>query len=241
MRVSIVTIGDELLAGAVENTNATWIAARLAERGVEVPEIRVIPDDVDRIATTVADHGAAYDAVVVTGGLGSTPDDVTVDGVAAALDREVEPDERTRELVASAVDEIHEEHPEFEFDIDQAALRPAGSEPIENEAGIAPGFVCANVYVIPGIPSEMKPTFERIADEFEGDVRSRTVYSTEAESHLNGVLERVREEFDVAVGCYPSDDKRRKRIEIRSVDPERLEAARDWLADRPETEADPGT
>jgi len=234
MRASIVTVGDELLAGDVENTNATWLASELTERGVDVAEITVIPDDVDRIAGTVAGHRDAFDAVVVTGGLGSTPDDETVEGIAAALDRPVERHDRTYDLIDRTVTAIREEHPDFEFDLDRAARRPAESEAIENEEGIAPGFACEEVYVIPGIPSEMKATFRQVAGEFEGDVAAETLFSTEAESHLVDVLEEVREEFDVAVGCYPGEDKRIKRIKLRSADPGALEAAVGWLVDRPE-------
>jgi len=238
MRASIVNVGDELLAGDVENTNATWLASQLTGRGVEVAEIAVIPDDVDRIADTVAGHRDAFDAVLVTGGLGSTPDDETVDGIAAALDRPVERHDRTYDLIERTVTGIREEYPDFEFDLDRAARRPAGSDPIENEEGIAPGFVCENVYVIPGIPSEMKATFRQVAGTFEGDVAAETLYSTETESHLVGVLETVREEFDVAVGCYPGEDKRIKRIKLRSAERERLDAAVEWLADRPQITRD---
>lgn len=234
MRVAIVTVGDELLAGDIENTNATWLAGKLTERGVNVTEITVVPDAVDRIAETVGDHSDRYDAVVVTGGLGSTPDDVTVDGVATALQVETEQDDRAYRQIAAVVEEIREDHPEFDFDLERAAVRPAGSEPIENDAGIAPGFVCENVFVIPGMPTEMKRTFERIAPEFEGDVFSKTLHSTEAESHLNDVLEGVRTEFDVTVGCYPDEQNERKRIKVRATDPSEVEAAVGWLAEQPE-------
>jgi nicotinamide-nucleotide amidase len=232
MRVSIVTIGDELLAGDVENSNASWLAAQLSERGVDVAEITVIPDDVARIARTVADDGHEYDAVVVTGGLGSTPDDVTVEGIAAGLDRAIELDQQTHQLVEQAVAVIREEYPKFDFDLDRAARRPAGSDPIPNDEGIAPGFVCDNVYVIPGVPAEMKATFEQVAEEFEGEVFSKTLFSTEAESHLNEVLSDVRDEFDVTVGCYPDDDGHLKRLKLTASDPDAVAAAYDWLADR---------
>lgn len=234
MRVTIVTVGDELLAGDVENSNATWLADQLTDRGVDVTEITVVPDAVERIADTVAEASERWDAVVVTGGLGSTPDDVTVEGVAAGLGVETERDERTYQQVATAVDEIREEHPEFEFDLERAALRPAGSEPIRNDQGIAPGFVCENVFVIPGIPSEMKTTFEQVLSEFDGEQFSKTLYSTEAESHLNDVLRRVRSDFDVEVGCYPDEDKRRKRVKVTASDPSDVEAATNWLSGRSE-------
>jgi len=238
MRVSLITVGDELLAGDVENTNATWLARRLTERGTEVREIVVLPDEVDRVATEVRWHGERFNRVLVTGGLGSTPDDVTVEGIADGLGREVGRHERTNQLVTAAVEEIHEEYPDFEFDVERASLRPEGSEVIENEVGIAPGFVVENVYVLPGIPREMHPMFERVADEFEGAMHVRSLYSTQPESHLNEMLTRVAEKFDVSVGCYPGENNERKRITVRSTDRGDVDDAHEWLAARPETEPD---
>ncbi|MFC5136390.1 MULTISPECIES: competence/damage-inducible protein A [Haloferacaceae] len=234
MRVAIITVGDELLAGDIENTNASWLARRLTERGVNVTEITVIPDVVDRIAETIADHSERYDSVVVTGGLGSTPDDVTVEGVAKGLNLDIERDHRTYQQISTAVKEIRNDAPEFEFDLERAALRPRGSEVLENDVGIAPGFVCENVFVIPGMPSEMRSTFEQIVSKFEGDVFTKTLRSTETESHLNEILDGVRTEFDVTVGCYPEEGRENKRIKVRSTNSSVVEAAARWLMEHPE-------
>ena len=94
MRVAVVTVGDELLSGDTANTNATWLCRRLTERGVEVERVLTVPDAVSDIAQVVNESLAAYDAVVVTGGLGPTHDDLTMEGVAAAVGREVEANAR---------------------------------------------------------------------------------------------------------------------------------------------------
>lgn len=234
LRVSVLTVGDELLAGDIDNTNATWLATQLTQQGATVREIVVLPDEVQRVQEAVADHSNRFDAVVLTGGLGSTPDDVTVQAVSAGLGRETVHDEPTYNLVSEEVETIREEYPEFEFDLEAGSKRPAGSTPIENENGIAPGFVVENVFVLPGIPSEMKPMFGRVAEDLRGSLHSRSVLSTEAESHLNDLLNRVDEEFDVFVGCYPDNDEVFKRIKIRGTDPESVENAYSWLLDRPE-------
>lgn len=233
MRVSILTVGDELLAGDVENTNATWLASELTDRGAVVREIVVLPDDIGRLSSAVADHSDRFDAVVVTGGLGSTPDDVTVRGVASALDRDVVRDERTAQLVGETVERIREEYPSFDFDLDRGARRPAGSTPIENEEGIAPGFVVENVFALPGIPDEMRATFQRVADDLAGSLHVRSVVSREAESHLTDLLRSVGTEFDISVGCYPGRDRETKRITVRG-DADVVRAAQSWLLDRPE-------
>ena len=84
-RASIVTVGNELLSGDVENTNGSWLARRLAELGVEVTLIAVVADEIERVAAFVREQAAAVDVVVVTGGLGGTPDDVTRESIAAAF------------------------------------------------------------------------------------------------------------------------------------------------------------
>src|SRR6056297_83961 len=89
MRVALVTVGDELLAGDTVNTNAAWLGTRLAEQGTTVERVTVVPDRLADIARVVNEYRAEYDAVVVTGGLGPTHDDVTMDAVAAAFGREV--------------------------------------------------------------------------------------------------------------------------------------------------------
>ena len=83
---AILTIGNELLAGDVENTNGSWLARRPSRRsGGPVRLIAVLPDDIDAISEFVKTSTQAADAVIVTGGLGGTPDDVTREALAAAF------------------------------------------------------------------------------------------------------------------------------------------------------------
>jgi molybdenum cofactor synthesis domain-containing protein len=101
MRVAVVTVGDELLAGDTENTNATWLCRQLDARGVAVERVTTLPDRVADIARVVNEYRAEYDAVVVTGGLGPTHDDVTMAGVAAAFGTHLEASEAVREWLAA--------------------------------------------------------------------------------------------------------------------------------------------
>src|SRR6478736_5976237 len=82
---AILTIGNELLSGDVENTNGSWLARRLEPAGVDVRLIAVLPDEIEQIATTVREQAGRADLVLVTGGLGGTPDDLTREAVAAAF------------------------------------------------------------------------------------------------------------------------------------------------------------
>jgi len=203
---AVVTVGDELLAGDIENSNATWLASRLTDRGVRVRQIRVVPDEVDEIADAVAELGQSCTFVVTTGGLGSTPGDVTVDAVARALERSLEPHPEAREQVQAAVEEIRKEYPEFDHDVEAGSQYPAGAQIVPNEEGIVPGCVCGNVYVLPGIPDEMEAVFGVVEADFSGATRSRTAYSRTPESHLNDLLNDVRERVAPTVPVGPSEE-----------------------------------
>src|SRR5262245_61297443 len=84
-RAAIVTIGNELVSGDVENTNGSWLARRLGALGVQAALIAVIPDEIDAVAAFVREQATALDVVVVTGGLGGTPDDLTREAISAAF------------------------------------------------------------------------------------------------------------------------------------------------------------
>src|SRR6478609_610550 len=79
---SILTIGNELVSGDVPNTNASWLAKRLAPLGVETRLIAVVPDEIEAIAELVRREALRVDFFVVTGGLGGTPDDLTREAIA---------------------------------------------------------------------------------------------------------------------------------------------------------------
>ncbi|MFT4890999.1 MAG: molybdenum cofactor synthesis domain-containing protein [Halobacteriales archaeon] len=238
MNVAIVTVGDELLAGETENSNATWLARRLSERGCSVERILTVPDDRDVIARYVRDWSEDFDAVVVTGGLGGTPDDVTIDAVADALDRDLAVDEAVRTQLEANSEQFATENPElveaydFDVDLDAAAALPEGGRAVFNEVGWGPGCVVENVYCLPGIPEEMKATFELIADEFGGETASTTLYTPAPEGALVDLLETVRGQFDVRVGSYPSDLDEPARVKITGDDTDAVAAAADWIRDR---------
>lgn len=230
MDVAIVTVGDELLAGRTTNTNATWLCERLDERGVRVERVTTLPDRVPDIARVVNEYRAEFDAVIVTGGVGPTHDDVTMEGVAAALGRSLEEDSE----VLRWLDE-HRGYAREDLTEGTAHL-PKGARPLHNEVGVAPGAALEGVYVLPGVPAEMRGMFETIADEFDGDPRYReVVIADEPESALLDRLEEIRDRFDVTVGSYPGDAV---RISIESGDEETTTSAAAWLRERVEPGGD---
>lgn len=224
MQLGIVTVGDELLAGETVNTNATWLAEQLTARGCTVDRITTVPDRIDDIAHVVDAYRTEYEAVIVTGGLGPTPDDLTMAGVAAAVDQELLRHEAAAEWLTE----------QGGYSADKLAIGtaelPAGARMVPNEVGVAPGAVVDSVYVLPGVPSEMKAMFEEVAEEFTGNpIHTRVVVAEEPESTLVDRLQAVQSKFGVAVGSHPSETV---RVKFSGTDPEAVAAAADWFAAR---------
>ena len=224
---TILTIGNELVSGDVPNTNASWLARRLEELGVEVELIAAVPDEIERIAAFVRAEAPLADVLVVTGGLGGTPDDVTREALAAAFGVG---QEEVPELAADL-------RARFKGDPEYAARwakLPTGSRPLANPLGGAPGFAIANVYVLPGLPAEMEAMFDSIAEEIGSGqpIGSwRRTYRT-TESRIVAVLEEMGERYPgVLVGSYPSFFPHGSEVEVvvKSRDPAALAAATDWI------------
>jgi molybdenum cofactor synthesis domain-containing protein len=229
MRVAVVTVGDELLSGETVNTNAAWLGQQLAERGVTVGRTTVVPDEVADIARVVNEYHAEFDAVIVTGGLGPTHDDRTIEAVAAAFGRDVVESEDALAWL--------EEHGGYTRDdlTDGTGEVPEGSRILPNHEGVAPGCVVESCYVLPGVPAEMKRMFEEIAGEFAGQQRYvRTVDADEPESALLDRLAEVQEQFPVKVGSYPGDHV---TVRFEGTEEELVEEAAAWFSERVESPA----
>ncbi|MGM0605371.1 MAG: competence/damage-inducible protein A [Halobacteriota archaeon] len=224
MRVAIVTVGDELLAGDTVNTNASWLCGRLDDRGVSVERVTTVPDRVADIARVVNEYNAEYDAVIVTGGLGPTHDDVTLEGVAAAFGREIETNPEALEWLTET------EGYEADDLVAGTAALPAGAQLLRNETGVAPGAIVDTVYVLPGVPGEMKPMFESIADAFEGPQRYTEIVTVDdPESTLIDLFKALRDRFDVGVGSYPGEFV---RVKLTGDSAAVVEEAAAWLRKR---------
>ena len=158
MSAAILTIGNELVCGDVPNTNGSWLAKRLEALGVTVTLLASLPDELDRIAEFVRREAPLVDLLLVTGGLGGTPDDITRESIAAAFSV-------PQEEVAAVAADLRARFPGHADYVTRWANLPAGSRPLANPLGGAPGFAIENVYVLPGLPAEMEAMFETIADE----------------------------------------------------------------------------
>lgn len=182
-----------------------------------------VPDDLERIVAFVRREAPAVDHLLVTGGLGGTPDDITREAIAAAFDV-------PQEVLPALADELRARFrgaPEYAA---RWAALPRGARPLENPRGGAPGFQLANVWVLPGLPSEMEAMFEHYAGELRAErpIRSwRRTYRVR-ESEIVSVLVTATERWpEVLVGSYPSfpDDGPEVEIVLKSSDPDVLAVA----------------
>ena len=237
MEVAILTVGDEVLAGDTANTNATWLASQLTDRGSTVGRILTVPDDRALIADTIQGWTETFDAVIVTGGLGGTHDDVTAAAIADAFDRSLLVEDAVREDVIETVAAYRDANPELveahdlEIDVDAWAALPAGSRALINPEGLCPGCVLDNVYAFPGVPAEMKALFGTVASEFDGETVSKTLYTPQPEGSMVAELIGARDRFDVTIGSYP-DTEGHNRLKLTSTDPAAIERTARWLRER---------
>jgi nicotinamide-nucleotide amidase len=227
---AILTIGNEIVSGDVTNTNASWLARRLAPLGVSVRLAAALPDEIGVVADFVRIEAPRVDFLLVTGGLGGTPDDLTREAVAAAFGV---PQEEVPEVAADLRERFRRD-PEYAA---RWALLPRGSRPLANPLGGAPGFALENVFVLPGLPAEMEAMFASIEEEFRRGSPIgawRRVYSTHESIIASSLVEAGERWPGVLVGSYPTFGAGGATVEVvlKSGDETELAAATEWLEAR---------
>jgi nicotinamide-nucleotide amidase len=238
---SIIAIGDELVGGFTLDTNSHWLAERLRILGYPVKRITAIRDRpneiVDQIRKELADDEVTH--VFLSGGLGPTPDDRTFASVAEALGKELVIWEPTRERIERRVQRMHEAGLLDSPDITEGNLRmariPANPEHVfRNRRGMAPGVLYGasgkRVFVLPGVPLELKGIFtEEIEPEFLSAGSAATVrevrFTFAVEARFYPLMRELEEAFpDVSVGSYPNFETKELVIRCLGSDPKRVDA-----------------
>ncbi len=161
-RSAIVTVGDEILLGETVDTNAAWLGRELAKCGAPVARRETVADEDGEIRRAVAEAMRSSDVVLVSGGLGPTPDDLTRDSVAGLLGRPLNVDEGLLEALRVRFRERgYEDFPTTNV---SQAMVPEGARTLANPHGTAPGLAMeANgslVVLLPGVPRELRGIFE---------------------------------------------------------------------------------
>jgi len=222
--IEIINTGNELLDGRIPNTNGQWIARRCSEKGLAVRRITVVGDRLDDVASAVRealDRGA--ELIIITGGLGPTPDDLTAEAVARALNRPLRLNEEALEMVRRFYEEKGQPMTPAR---EKMARLPEGAWPLRNPTGAAPGFLVqhgrARIVALPGVPEEMKAMFELhvgpILAEMAGERARYEAYFLAygvRESDLAPFLEKLsRTNPDVYVKTHPRAEEGRYYLEI---------------------------
>jgi molybdenum cofactor synthesis domain-containing protein len=229
---ALLVIGDEILSGRTQDRNIAQLATWLNLQGIRLAEVRVVPDDMGKIAAAVNALRPANDYLFTTGGIGPTHDDITVDAIAAALDVPVTVHPRARAILES--------YYATRGGVTEARLRmarvPDGAELIENRMSGAPGIRLRNIFILAGVPHIAGLMLEALSGQLEGGrpLLSRVIGCWAPESEVAELLgETERAHSDCQLGSYPFFREGRvgANFVIRSVDEAALEAcASDLLA-----------
>ena len=232
---ALCVIGDEILSGRTQDKNIAQLATWLNDQGIDLAEVRVVPDQEERIVDAVNALRARYDYCFTTGGIGPTHDDITVDSIAAAFGVGV--------VVHPEAKRMLEEYYRNRSDglvLTDARLRmarvPEGAELIPNLSSGAPGVRMGNVYILAGVPWIAAAMMEALTGKLEGGtpVTSITVGSRAPESDVADLLRATQDAHPgVSIGSYPffKDGRYGSNFVIRSRDAELAERCSGVLAE----------
>ena len=245
MHIELLTIGDELLLGFTIDTNAAHLARELAAVGVSMVRRATVGDDPDAIASGVREALDRTGAVITTGGLGPTADDMTKPAIATLFGRGMRLDEPTLARHKAMWSKRFPTRPFPEPNVAQSMV-PEGAELLENRHGSAPGIWLEDergrwVAMLPGVPREMRGMLAdvllpRVVERMGGSattvVRSRTIRTTGiAESALAERLGDLARQVDgMNVASLPGVDGTDLRITARDLTSHAADVALDAAA-----------
>jgi len=160
--IEVIATGDEILFGRIIDTNSSWIARKALERGGQLRRITCVGDEMDQIARALREAlSRDNDLIILTGGLGASEDDLTIQAVGRALGRGMKIDGEAVKIIRAKCAELGvESTPRRE----RMAHLLEGSKPIPNPVGMAVGMVLqeegTTIVALPGVPEEMKAMFD---------------------------------------------------------------------------------
>ncbi|GAB4530559.1 MAG: competence/damage-inducible protein A [Roseibium sp.] len=222
---AFLVIGDEILSGRTKDKNIGFLADYLTALGIDLKEVRVVPDEKPEIVGAVNALRARYDYVFTSGGIGPTHDDITAESIAEAFGVPLNLDPR-----AVAILETHYSPGQFTPARQRMARIPDGAELIENKVSKAPGFRLENVHVMAGVPSIMQAMVDAIAPTLKTGAKmlSETVAADMPESRIAERLAAIQDAHpQTLIGSYPraTDGKFTTQIVVRARDEALLRAA----------------
>ncbi len=201
VNAAIVIIGNEILSGRTQDTNTGTLATWLNSLGVQVSEVRVIPDEQEKIIDTVNELRKKYDYIFTTGGIGPTHDDITAKSVAEAFNLKYEIHKEGFKIL-----EAYYKPGEFNEGRQKMIWMPENAVLILNPTSGAPGFSVENVFCLPGVPSILKSMLGGLKNKIVGGepIISHTISLRTVESEIANSISKVQNQnSDVEIGSYP--------------------------------------
>jgi len=227
----LLVIGDEILSGRTKDKNIGFIAEYLTALGIDLKEVRVVPDEEAEIVAALNALRRRYTYVFTTGGIGPTHDDITADSVAKAFGVPIDVDARVVEIFRARAPQM---------ELNEARLRmariPHGAALVENKISAAPGFWLGNVIVMAGVPSIMQSMLDAVSGKLKTGAKmlSETVRADAREGDIGTPLgEIANANPEVIIGSYPFFDGSgpNTNIVVRSRDAEKLAAVKRAVED----------
>lgn len=229
---AMLVIGDEILSGRTKDTNSGHLADELTARGIDLREIRVIPDDNAAIVEAVRSLSDRFDHVFTSGGIGPTHDDITADAVAEAFGATIGVRADAREILAR-------HYARQGTELNEARLRmariPDGATLIDNPISAAPGFTIGNVHVMAGVPTIFGAMVASVLSTIDGGapLLSQTLRIERGEGEVATPLADLAHRYpELTMGSYPfqKNGVYGTNIVVRGTDPGRIGAAVTELA-----------
>lgn len=225
---ALLIIGDEILSGRTKDKNIGYIADHCTAIGIQLKEVRVVPDDEGEIVAAVNALRKRFTYLFTTGGIGPTHDDITADCIAKAFGVGIDYHPR-------ALADMKASYDRRGIEMTPARMRmarvPDGGELVENKISIAPGFKVENVIVMAGIPNIMQVMLDAVTPTLKTGrkMMSEAIELLRPEGEIADLFASHQAEFpEVSMGSYPfvRDSKVfGTHLVLRSTDADKLAAA----------------
>ncbi len=223
--VAMLVIGNEVLSGRTREANAYLAAKQFFDRGCKLAEIAIVADVDVAIISTLNRLRSQYDAVLTSGGIGPTHDDITMQSIASAFNVEL----IEHRFIVQAMTEYFGNEGMNEGRMRMTRV-PAGASLIRCDKTIAPGARIENVYILAGVPDIFASQLDSILDDFGDRPFLRLEIDVALpESMFSNQLSLIQAQFDdVEIGSYPGrcGPDPEGKICLSSQHPDRLQQAR---------------
>jgi molybdenum cofactor synthesis domain-containing protein len=229
---AMLVIGDEILSGRTKDRNIGHLADIMTAIGIDLREVRIVPDDEDEIVAAVNALRNRYGYVFTTGGIGPTHDDITADAIAKAFGLPCEYDAKAHALLEASYAKRDMEFTEARR---RMARMPVGAEHIDNPVSVAPGFRIGNVHVMAGVPAIFQAMLDNVVPTLKTGAKllSATIHCPFGEGTIGGPLAEIQKAHpDTIIGSYPKylDGSFWTELVVRARTPEALESGRAAVA-----------